>query len=335
MDRNAKPFVPGRKITIKNEQGVEVPLDSFKKHSSQSSISGFQSPVVPSSPARVPIRIETPEAKTKRLAEEERQKKEKEDAEKAKKEAEEKAKREEEERAQKAKEEEERKQKEAEEAERKAKEEEERKKKEAEEAEQQKKLEEEERLKKDEEEKQRKEQEAQEKARKEEAEKEQLKREEEERAKRQQEEQEAKVRAAKEAETASSAVTTEGTAAPSASDAKPEAKEEGEIAESEKAAENDEIRDKVSDRPPLRLDTTLDRKRPGPLDLSGTKGPIAPALPSALASARIIDDINRVEYPEGIKSPKVELNVNAKDGKFKYVISSLFDPSLFADLFCT
>ncbi|KAH9047388.1 eukaryotic translation initiation factor 4G1-domain-containing protein [Lactarius hengduanensis] len=42
------------------------------------------------------------------------------------------------------------------------------------------------------------------------------------------------------------------------------------------------------------------------------------ALPSALATARHIEDLNRITYPEGIKSPKVELNVNAQDGKFRY-----------------
>ncbi|KAK7472405.1 hypothetical protein VKT23_000519 [Stygiomarasmius scandens] len=41
-------------------------------------------------------------------------------------------------------------------------------------------------------------------------------------------------------------------------------------------------------------------------------------LPSALATARIIDDLGRVPYPEGVKSPSVELNANAKDGKFRY-----------------
>jgi hypothetical protein len=37
---------------------------------------------------------------------------------------------------------------------------------------------------------------------------------------------------------------------------------------------------------------------------------------SALATARIIEDINQVVYPLGIMSPKIELNFNAKQGKF-------------------
>jgi translation initiation factor 4G len=44
---------------------------------------------------------------------------------------------------------------------------------------------------------------------------------------------------------------------------------------------------------------------------------IPPSLPSALATARIIDDIGQITYPEGIRSPKMELNINAKGGKFK------------------
>ena len=41
------------------------------------------------------------------------------------------------------------------------------------------------------------------------------------------------------------------------------------------------------------------------------------ALPSALATARHIEDINHITYPEGIKRPKIELNVNAQNGKFR------------------
>ncbi|PBK74051.1 ARM repeat-containing protein [Armillaria solidipes] len=62
----------------------------------------------------------------------------------------------------------------------------------------------------------------------------------------------------------------------------------------------------------------LPRRRPGPPDLSTTKANIPAPPPSALATARIIDDLGRFPYPEGIKSPRVELNINAKDGKFIY-----------------
>ena len=43
----------------------------------------------------------------------------------------------------------------------------------------------------------------------------------------------------------------------------------------------------------------------------------AQRLPSALARARIIEDIDKVSYPQGIKAPRRELNVNAASGKFR------------------
>ncbi|KAJ2958165.1 hypothetical protein NUW54_g14553 [Trametes sanguinea] len=139
-------------------------LTPSRRSGSSSTVS---SPVVPSSPARrtVPVRIETEEAKRKRLAEEEAAKrKEKEAEENAKKEAEEKARREEEERKKKQEEEQKKKQEE----ERQRQEEEERKRKEAEEKERQRQEEEEkerqrkeaeEKAKRDEEERKRKEEE--------------------------------------------------------------------------------------------------------------------------------------------------------------------------------
>ncbi len=61
------------------------------------------------------------------------------------------------------------------------------------------------------------------------------------------------------------------------------------------------------------------RPVPGPLDLSSTQRlGLVPSLPSALASARKIDDLDSVSYPEGIKTPDVELNQGAmKGGKYK------------------
>ncbi len=77
----------------------------------------------------------------------------------------------------------------------------------------------------------------------------------------------------------------------------------------------------------LRIDTSLPpspehpRKRPGPLNLTTTinNTNIAPSLPSALAAARHIEDISCITYPQGIRSPKLELNVNTQKGKFRYV----------------
>ena len=45
------------------------------------------------------------------------------------------------------------------------------------------------------------------------------------------------------------------------------------------------------------------RKRPDNADLSLSKAPVAASLPSALATARNIDDLGHVPYPEGIKGP--------------------------------
>ncbi|KAH9174998.1 hypothetical protein EDB89DRAFT_429834 [Lactarius sanguifluus] len=59
-------------------------------------------------------------------------------------------------------------------------------------------------------------------------------------------------------------------------------------------------------------------KRPGPRNLqTTTTGGTAPALPSALRTARHIEDINRISYPEGIKNPRVQLDVNTQEGKFR------------------
>jgi translation initiation factor 4G len=82
---------------------------------------------------------------------------------------------------------------------------------------------------------------------------------------------------------------------------------------------------KPSEKESLRIDTTLPsspehpRRRPGPLNLQTTINTnVAPPLHSALATARHIEDINRITYPQGIKSPKLELNVNTQKGKFRY-----------------
>ncbi|KAH9912513.1 armadillo-type protein [Fomitopsis serialis] len=105
--------------------------------------------------------------------------------------------------------------------------------------------------------------------------------------------------------------------------------EDGELDESEANPTPEviekEAQEKPQDKGILRIDTavaageTPKKRHPGPLDLSSTRNQsIAQPLPSALATARIIEDLGSVSYPEGIKSPKVELNVNAKHGKFRY-----------------
>lgn len=318
MNTGASAFVPGgrNKVKITTAEGAEVSLDKFKHQHTPSTGSitsppGSNATSLTASPSRKGIKIENPKDK-----EVERKKKEAE--EKAKKDAEEKARKEKEAAERKKKEEEEVKRKEEakkKEEEVKRKEEEERKKKEEEEQrvrrelEEKRKKEEEERVRKEEEERKKKEEEEErkkkeeeerirlaEEQRKKEEEKERIRVEEEERAKKEAEEKE---RLQKEAEAAK---------------ATKEEKEEGEIEEDAPKAE---------EKKPLKIQTSLEgpsgRKRPGPLDLSGAQKPNIPQpLPSALATARIIDDLGRVPYPEGVKSPRLELNVNAKNGKFRY-----------------
>lgn len=351
LNTNATAFVPrpSSKIIIKSAiDGPEVTLENLKKSQShQSSPSTVTSPPLTSSPSglnspsRRAIRIEDPEAKRKRqekekeeaqakLAAAEKERKAKEEEEKKAKEAKEK----EEERIKKEKEEAERKEKEEaerkvkEEAERKAKEEAERKAKEEEEERQRLKAEEEERqrIKAEEEEKQRL-------AEEERIRKEKLKLEAEEKLRREKEEEERKkeeeqARLRKEEEAAAAAARAKAEEE-SKAESKIEEQEEGEVIESDKPAVDDQegqvIESKPEEKKSLRIDTTplvpehQTRRRPGPLDLSVASKPNIPApLPSALATARIIDDLSRVPYPEGVRSPQIELNVNAKDSKFRY-----------------
>lgn len=43
---------------------------------------------------------------------------------------------------------------------------------------------------------------------------------------------------------------------------------------------------------------------------------VVAAPPSALATARPIEDLGHISYPEGVTSPNPELNLNSKKGKF-------------------
>ncbi|KAJ3997784.1 hypothetical protein F5050DRAFT_1690116, partial [Lentinula boryana] len=327
LNTNANTFFPRptSKITIKSADGSEVPLEKLKKgQSHQSSPSIVTSLPTPStsglnSPGRRAIPIVAPDDK-KKLEDKE---KEESQAKAAAVEKERKAK--EDERLRKKKEDLERKEKEQ--AERKAKEEADRQaKKEAErkareEAEQKAKVEEEERqrLKAEEEEKARIAEEERLREEKLKSEAEKQRQEEEERRK---EEEEARL--LKEEEEAAAAAKMKAEQETQAK-AQVEEQEEGEVLEpslqqsDEKAAET-----KSEEQKPLRINTAapsepLPKRRPGRLDLSTVDKPNIPApLPSALATARVIDDLGRVPYPEGVQSPKIELNVNAKDGKFRY-----------------
>ncbi|KAJ3754523.1 hypothetical protein EV360DRAFT_51498 [Lentinula raphanica] len=300
LNTNARDFVPrpSSKVTIKSADGSELNLENLKKgpsHQSSPSIntslptpspSGLNSPAT----RAIPIRIRKEKEDLERKEREEAERKAKEDAErKAKEEAELKAK---------------------EEAELKAKEEAERKAQE-EEAERQ-------RLKEEEEEKARiaEEERLREEKLKLEAEKQRQEEEEEKRRAEEQarileeEEAAAKLKAEQDSQDGNEA----------------EEQEEGEVVENDKLQIDDKAAEsKTEDQRPLRIDTAapsepLPKRRPGRLDLStvASKPNIPAPLPSALATARVIDDLGRVPYPVGVQSPKVELNANAKDGKFRY-----------------
>ncbi|KAI0002226.1 hypothetical protein BJV74DRAFT_42192 [Russula compacta] len=72
-----------------------------------------------------------------------------------------------------------------------------------------------------------------------------------------------------------------------------------------------ELPAKPLEKEPLRIDTILpspehQRKRPGPLNLQTTINTnVPPPLPSALATARHIEDINRITYPRVLRAPNL------------------------------
>ena len=78
-----------------------------------------------------------------------------------------------------------------------------------------------------------------------------------------------------------------------------------------------EVREIISRKEALKIDTYITKTRPGLLDLSGATKNVVAAFPSALATARVIEDLDHISYPEGISSPKPELNTNSKKGKFR------------------
>ncbi|KAF4563218.1 hypothetical protein EYR40_007074 [Pleurotus pulmonarius] len=325
LNMGAASFVPnsGRgptKISIKNpNDGAEIKIENWKKGSpgpGPSPASSTPPPTTFNSPGnRQPIRLESEDARKKRIAEEEEKQRKVKEAEQAKREAEETAKREKE-------------RKEKEDKERKEKEEEERRKKEEEKEKELKRLEEEkirkeqeERERKAKEEKEREEErlrlEEEERARKlEEAER--KRKEEEDRLLKEKEEKERAEREAEEKAKAQAEAEEKAKVEATAKQAAVEEPEEGEVVEADAPVLNGipKPREKES----LRIDTAdSGRKRPGPLNLTIAKGvPISAAPMSALATARRIEDLGSVQYPEGIKSPSTELNANAQDSKFRY-----------------
>lgn len=287
----ASAFVPKKHVVIKNQDGREVDLGAFRKKDAPAS------PVVENNAPMIHqthqkrisvVRMETVEAKERRLAEE--------------REREEKARKAEEEKKAAEKRRQEEEEKKAEEEKRKKEEEERKRKEEEEEAERQ-------RIRKEEEEKIRKEEEAKKAA------------EEEERKHKEEEERRAaeaeKLRLAKEAEERRIKEEEEKVRV-ALKLAEQRKQEEGEIVESPTVEEPPkEAREIFSRKEGLKIDTTVTKTRPGPLDLSGATKNVVAALPSALATARLIEDLDHISYPEGISSPKPELNTNSKKGKFR------------------
>ncbi|MBW0460551.1 hypothetical protein O181_000266 [Austropuccinia psidii MF-1] len=75
------------------------------------------------------------------------------------------------------------------------------------------------------------------------------------------------------------------------------------------------------------LPSSTTKTRPTPIDVnalphkrntSTSNEVITPALPSALSSARKIEDLGLISYPDNIQSPRSELNADATPGKFRY-----------------
>lgn len=287
---------------------MEVTLDALKKHSPQPPTV----PIPPASPVvtnrrqpSVSVRIESEESKRAREESARKEQEKKDEEERAKKDAIEKKKREAEEEAKRIEEEEAARKRKVEEDRIRMEEEEKERIRQAEEAET-------ERLRQEEEDRLEAEQQEAEQAR--------IALEEEEQ--KQQDALEAE-EAQLEAEEAADIVQT---SSPTSESQEPE---DGEVSEHDEAPVpqlNGDSGKKLKES--LRIDTTampppteIPRRRPGPLDLaSTTKKDISAPPPSALLTARVIENLSEVAYPEGIKSPKVELNANVRDGRFRCVL---------------
>lgn len=103
-----------------------------------------------------------------------------------------------------------------------------------------------------------------------------------------------------------------------------EAKEakEAEVRAEERAEKEKEEAEMDQQKEALRINTSSippssgpSGRQPLPLNLSDTK---VTAPRSVFAAAQSISDLSTVTYPEGINGPKVELNVDTKNGKFRY-----------------
>ncbi|QRV83973.1 eukaryotic translation initiation factor 4G [Ceratobasidium sp. AG-Ba] len=129
-------------------------------------------------------------------------------------------------------------------------------------------------------------------------------------------EEEARLKAEEEARIAAEAKAKEEAEAKAKAEAEAKAKEEAEAtkarAEAEEKAKADaEAKAKADAEAAEARDTISPSNHP-------SLRPMIAAPPSALASARIIEDLNAVSYPEAIKTPNPDLNIAATPGKFRY-----------------
>ena len=296
LSTQAPAFVPKRSSAVKIRNPNGEALDLAAVTSPVAGPSDAQSPLpaqgtVTLGHSRKPtvIRMESEEARKKRVEDEQRlkEKQEKDEQERVIK-----------------------RQREHEEKLRKRKEEEDERKRKEEEEKEKERIQREEEERKERERKEKEEREEQERIRKEEEEKERLRMEEEER-RRKEEEEVAKELARKEEA------------------AKAKAEEEERLRKEAEEKEKEQVVEHVGSPAPSLVavpkpsspeQPKAKRPIPGPLDLSATSKPgLPPSLPSALATARAIDNLDKVQYPEGVMSPKPELNAGAANGKFRCV----------------
>ncbi|KAF9243245.1 hypothetical protein BU15DRAFT_72432 [Melanogaster broomeanus] len=328
LNTNASAFVPTRpaKVVIKNEEGMEVNLESLKKHIAELHLSGLRARRRSrrrEEQARREQEMKEAEVRTRREEEEERKRREEEET--KRKEKEEANRREEEEVKRRAEEEAKRREEEA-----KRKEEEEAKRKEEQEA-KRKEEEEKERLRKEEEEKERLRLE-EERKREEDArlEEERMKaQEEKERAEREAQELQQKEDLEREEAQLEAEETHATIESPVEESREPE---EGEVIENGEEIEEPHVNGHSVSKPTkalkeaLRIDTSsmpppleIPRRRPGPLDINAAKRDISTAPLSALATAKNIERLQDVEYPEGVMSPCEDLNQGRKRRQVQFM----------------
>lgn len=95
-------------------------------------------------------------------------------------------------------------------------------------------------------------------------------------------------------------------------------------------AGNESAQEQPQDKVPSRIDVVEALAGPGHHEPESLDAPcienqfVSRPLPSSLATAHFVKDLWSISYPEGIMSPNAELNVNAKQGKFRYGIFLLF-----------